>query len=232
MIVSASAMPHRMPTGWTLDSGDYAANLDAALELAGYGELRERQATLRAEGRFFGIGLATFSESSGVGPSIGMGSVGFSGPATRAPRGRPRRRLATVFSGTMSTGQGHATSLAQIAADVLGLALGEVEVVQGTPRSCRSGPAPSTRAPSPSAASAVYEAARKLLDEARKIAAHKLQRRPRDLTFEDGVFRPRTDCGYGGGRTRRQEGRGQGGRTLFSGGGWAWIFPPSDRQEP
>src|SRR5207247_533308 len=119
--VSPSAMPHRMPTGWTLDSGDYAANLDAALELAGYRELRERQTTLRAEGRFFGIGVATFSESSGVGPSIGMESVGF-------------RR-------------------------------------------------------------AGYERARKVLVKARKIAAHKLQRRPEDLTFEDGVFRPSDGLG-------------------------------------
>jgi aerobic carbon-monoxide dehydrogenase large subunit len=119
--VSPSAMPHRMPTGWTLDSGDYATNLDAALQLAGYRELRERQATLRAEGRFFGIGLATFSESSGVGPSIGMGAVGFRRAGHESARvvvhadGR-----ATVFSGTQSTGQGHATSLAQVAADVLG----------------------------------------------------------------------------------------------------------------
>src|SRR5262245_45986545 len=48
--VSPSAMPHKLPTGFTLDSGDYAANMDKALELADYRELRHRQGRLRAEG--------------------------------------------------------------------------------------------------------------------------------------------------------------------------------------
>jgi hypothetical protein len=70
-------MPHRLPTGLTLDSGDYAATMDAALALADYAEWRQRQARLRGEGRYLGIGLATFAESSGAGPSMAMGTVGF-----------------------------------------------------------------------------------------------------------------------------------------------------------
>src|SRR5262249_6364060 len=75
--VPSSAMPHRLPTGFTLDSGDYAANLDAALRLAGYAELRHRQTQLRAEGRYVGIGIATFAEGSGAAPSMGMSAIGF-----------------------------------------------------------------------------------------------------------------------------------------------------------
>jgi aerobic carbon-monoxide dehydrogenase large subunit len=189
--VSPSAMPHRMPTGWTLDSGDYAANLDAALDLAGYRELREHQVTLRAEGRFLGIGLATYSESSGAGPSIGMGSVGFRRAGHESARvvvhadGR-----ATVFSGVQSTGQGHATSLAQVAADVLGLTPDEVEVVQGDTQAVPFGTGTFNSRSMAIGGTAVYEAARKVLDKARKIAAHKLQRRPDDLIYRDGVFRP------------------------------------------
>src|SRR5262245_17757445 len=189
--VSPSAMPHRIPTGWTLDSGDYAANLDAALELADYREWRARQARLRAEGRYLGIGLATFSESSGAGPSIGMGSVGF----RRAGHESARVVVhadghATVFSGAMSTGQGHATSLAQVAADVLGLTPDEVEVVQGDTEVVPFGTGTFNSRSMAIGGTAVYEAARQVLDKARKIAAHKLQRRPEDLTFADGVFRP------------------------------------------
>src|SRR5262245_50230556 len=55
--VPPSALPRQLPTGFTLDSGDYAANMDAALALAGYGELRAKQAQLRLEGRYLGIGL-------------------------------------------------------------------------------------------------------------------------------------------------------------------------------
>src|SRR5262247_4092330 len=129
--VSSSAMPHKLPTGFTIDSGDYTANMDRALTLAGYGELRQTQARARAEGRLFGIGLATISESSGVGPSMAMAPVGFRRAGHESARvvvhadGRT-----TVFCGTQSTGQGHATSLAQIAASVLGLALDDMDVVE------------------------------------------------------------------------------------------------------
>ena len=84
-------MPYRRPTGLTLDSGDYAANMEAALTLAGYAELRQRQTQLRKEGRYLGIGLATISESSGVGPSMAMGAVGF----RRAGHEKLARRLLT-----------------------------------------------------------------------------------------------------------------------------------------
>ena len=63
--VPSSATPYRLPTGLSLDSGDYAASMDTALALAGYPELRKRQGQLREQGRYLGIGLATFAESSG-----------------------------------------------------------------------------------------------------------------------------------------------------------------------
>src|SRR5262245_32817103 len=188
--VPSSAMPYRLPTGLTLDSGDYAANMNAALALAGYAELRQRQAQLRQEGRYFGIGLATISESCGVGPSMAMGAVGFRRAGHESARvvihadGR-----ATVFCGTQSTGQGHATSLAQIAASVLGIALDDIEVVEGDTQAVPFGTGTFNSRSMAIGGSAVYEAARKIMDKARKIAAYKLQRRTRDLVYENGVFR-------------------------------------------
>ncbi len=196
--VPPSAMPHQMPTGWTLDSGDYAANMETALTLASYRELRERQARLRAKERYLGIGLATFSESSGAAPSIGMGSVGF----RRAGHESARVVVhadghATVFSGAQSTGQGHVTSLAQIAADVLGIAPEYVEVVQGDTQAVPFGTGTFNSRTMAIGGTAVYEAARKVLDKARRIAAHKLQRRSRDLIYEGGVFLPAKSAGVG-----------------------------------
>jgi aerobic carbon-monoxide dehydrogenase large subunit len=194
--VSPSAMPYRLPTGLTLDSGDYAANMDRALALTGYGELRQRQARLRAEGRYLGVGLATFSESSGAGPSMAMGAVGFRRAGHESARvvvhadGR-----ATVFCGAQSTGQGHATSLAQVAASVLGIALDNIEVVEGDTQAVPFGTGTFNSRSMAIGGSAVYEAARKIMDKARKIAAYKLQRRPRDLIYENGVFRPMTHAG-------------------------------------
>src|SRR5438034_8499160 len=125
-----------------------------------------------------------------------MGSVGFRRAGHESARvvvhadGR-----ATVCSGAMSTGHGHATGLAQVAADVLGLAPDEVEVVEGDTEAVPFGTGTFNSRSMAIGGTAVYEAARKLLDKARKIAAHKLQRRPADLTLEDGVFRPSDGLG-------------------------------------
>ena len=120
--VPSSATPYRLPTGLSLDSGDYAASMDTALALAGYPELRKRQGQLREQGRYLGIGLATFAESSGVGPSMAMGAVGFRRAGHESARVVVHADArATVFCGTQSTGQGHTTGLAQIAASVPGI---------------------------------------------------------------------------------------------------------------
>ena len=191
-----AAMPHKLPTGFTIDSGDYAANMDKALQLAGYAELRRQQTRLRTEGRHFGIGLATFSESSGVGPSIAMSPIGF----WRA--GHESARVVvhadghvTVFCGTQSTGQGHATSLAQIAASALGIRVDDIEVVEGDTQAVPFGTGTFNSRSMAIGGSAVYEAARKIMRKATRIAAYKLQVRKRDLTYEDGVFRPMVHAG-------------------------------------
>src|SRR5215510_744485 len=187
--VPSSSMPHRLATGFTLDSGDYAANMDAALSLAGYAELRQQQKRLRDEGRYLGIGIATFSEGSGAAPSMSMSVVGFGRAGHESARvvvhddGRT-----TVFCGTQSTGQGHSTSLAQIAASVLGIALEDIEVVEGDTQAVPFGTGTFNSRSMAIGGTAVYEAARKIMAKARKIAAYKLQRRSRDLVYENGVF--------------------------------------------
>jgi aerobic carbon-monoxide dehydrogenase large subunit len=189
--VASSAMPHRLPTGFTLDSGDYRTNLDAALALAGYTELRRQQARRRVEGSYLGIGVATFSESSGVGPSIAMGAVGFHRAGHESARVVVHADgSATVFCGTQSTGQGHVTSLAQIASSVMGIALDQVEVVEGDTQVVPFGTGTFNSRSISIGGSAVYLAASRIMDKARRIAAYKLQRRTRDLIYEHGVFRP------------------------------------------
>jgi aerobic carbon-monoxide dehydrogenase large subunit len=188
--VPASATPYLLPTGLTLDSGDYAAAMDTALALASYPELRKRQAQLRGQGRYFGIGLAAFAENSGVGPSMAMGAVGFRRAGHESARVvvHPDART-TVFCGTQSTGQGHTTGLAQIAAGVLGTAVEDIAVVEGDSQAIPFGTGTFNSRTTSIGGSAVYEAARKIMDKATKIAAHKLQRRPSDLVYENGLFR-------------------------------------------
>src|SRR5499433_2573398 len=187
--VPSSATPYRLPTGLSLDSGDYAATLDAALALVGYPELRQQQAELRKQGRYLGIGLAAFAENSGVGPSMAMDAVGFRRAGHESARVvvHPDAR-ATVFCGAQSTGQGHATGLAQIAASVLGIAVEDIAVVEGDSQAIPFGTGTFNSRTTSIGGSAVYKAACKIMDKATKIAAHKLQRRPRDLVYGNGSF--------------------------------------------
>src|SRR5262250_1106923 len=194
--VRSSSMPHRLVTGFTLDSGDYAANMDAALSLAGYSELRQQQKRLRDEGRYLGIGIATFSEGSGAAPSMSMSVVGFGRAGHESARvvvhddGRT-----TVFCGTQNTGQGHSTSLAQIAAGVLGIPLEDVEVVEGDTQVVPFGTGTFNSRSISIGGSAVYEACRRIMNKVRKIAAYKLQTSPADLIYENGIFHARTRAG-------------------------------------
>jgi 2-furoyl-CoA dehydrogenase large subunit len=137
-LVRADDFPYRTPTGGLYDSGDYEACLDDALELAGYEERRQEQATARAEGRLFGIGVACVVE-----PSISnMGYVTLAQTAEERAAGLAKSGNAegatvsvsplggiTVRVGTTPQGQGHKTVCAQIVAEALGVEPADVEVV-------------------------------------------------------------------------------------------------------
>ncbi|MGI9556739.1 MAG: xanthine dehydrogenase family protein molybdopterin-binding subunit, partial [Solirubrobacterales bacterium] len=124
--------PYTTAVHATYDSGDYSATLDQALELADYEGWRERQAALRDEGRCIGIGISTYVEPTGVAPSpffkeVGTRIGGYEAVTVEIDaQGR-----ATVHTGMVATGQGHQTTLAQIAADALGVPMPDVQVIQG-----------------------------------------------------------------------------------------------------
>jgi len=101
------------------DSGDYPAVLRRALEMSGWDRLTKECLRARQEGRLLGVGLACYVELTGVGP--------FEGATVRADAaGR-----ITVFTGVPSQGQGLETTLAQVAADELGVTPDEVSVIGG-----------------------------------------------------------------------------------------------------
>lgn len=187
--VPAKAMPYRLPLGLSLDGGDYAATLDRALEIAGYDEMRAMRDARRREGRYVGIGIAAYVESSGAGPSMGMSAVGFRRAGHDAAQvvmhadGR-----VTVFSGGHSHGQGHATALAQIAADALGLPIDDVEVVQGDTASIPFGTGTYNSRTMAVGGSAVLKASRTIRRKLERIAAVRLRARASDLVLAEGAF--------------------------------------------
>ena len=104
---------------------------------------------------------------------------------------------ATVFSGAHSHGQGHATSFAQIAGEVLQLPLEDIEVIQGDTAVIPFGTGTFNSRSIPVGGTAVMKAAEKIVTKARAIAANKLQVRISDLEFREGVFSIRPGGGPG-----------------------------------
>src|SRR5207248_6160261 len=119
-------------TGLTYDSGNYQAALDKALAHIDYQGLRAEQARLRTEGRYLGIGVTSYVEICGLGPSQVAGAVGFQGGLWESAiiRFHPSGK-AHVFIGSSPHGQGEETTFAQIVADELGVAVGDVKIVHG-----------------------------------------------------------------------------------------------------
>ncbi|MDB5894421.1 MAG: hypothetical protein JWQ88_1952 [Rhodoferax sp.] len=125
-LIAADAMPHATATGETYDAGDYRAALMRACERFGYQAERRAQASRRAAGEVVGIGIALYVEPCGQGWE--------SARVTLRADGR-----VLVASGSAAQGQGHETSYAAIAAEVLGLDSALVSVVHGDTAACPDG---------------------------------------------------------------------------------------------
>ena len=187
-LLSPGDLPRRLPTGFALDGGDFAATMDKVLAMGRDAGLAARRAAA-PDGHARGIGLAVYSELSGAAPSMGKGAVGFRRAGHESARlvMHPDGRV-TLFSGTHSQGQGHATALAQIAAQVLQVPEADIAVVQGEAGRIPFGTGTYNSRSMAVGGAAVHRAARQVLARARRIAAGQLGCRPRDLAYRDGRF--------------------------------------------
>ncbi|PYN77154.1 MAG: hypothetical protein DMD96_24405 [Candidatus Rokuibacteriota bacterium] len=138
-LLPREAYPFKSATGLTYDSGDFPKALEQVLAAVGYEELRRTQAQQRATGRLVGIGIACYTEYTGMGSTIfrlrGMTEVPGIEAATVAVDPDGTARCSVSFP---TQGQGHGTTIAQLVADRLGLALEHVRLEPGdTSRSPR-----------------------------------------------------------------------------------------------
>ncbi|MEO7652434.1 MAG: molybdopterin cofactor-binding domain-containing protein, partial [Bryobacteraceae bacterium] len=123
----ADEFPYATATGLSYDSGDYAAPLQKALEMADYTNLRTQQTQARADGRLMGIGISAYGEICAFGPSPATPAGGWESATVKIePSG-----MVTVMTGISPHGQGEETTFAQIAADELGVPLDDVIVLHG-----------------------------------------------------------------------------------------------------
>jgi carbon-monoxide dehydrogenase large subunit len=185
--IAPEKFPYKSATGWEYDSGNYPAALQKAMEKIGYAELRREQAEKRARGELMGIGLSTFTEIVGAGPSHTFDILGIKMFDSAEIRVHPTGS-AIVRIGVQSQGQGHETTFAQIAAEELGLPVEDIVVEHGDTDTAPYGLGTYASRSTPTAGAATAMAARKIRDKAQKIAAHKLEVDPNDLEWVNHQF--------------------------------------------
>ncbi len=184
--------PYTCPTGWVYDSGDYPRALRAAMDLAGYEDLRREQAARRERGEYMGIGVSFFTEGVGAGPRKQMDILGL-GMADGADLRIYPTGKAVLSVSCQTQGQGHETTFAQIVAAELGLSPDDVEVVHGdTDRTPFGLGTYGSRSTAVSGAAAVV-AARKARERARIVAAAMMEVSADDLDWSEGAWRVRGD---------------------------------------
>ncbi len=179
--------PYTSASGLIFDQGSYAQALERLTREAGYAELRKRRGPL-GDGRYRGIGIACYNEFTGMGCGTfrrrGMVQVpGYDAATIKVePSGQVR-----AFCSAASQGQGHATTLAQILADELGVDLADATIM---PTDTDSSPYGSGTFGSRTIVvngGAIILAARKLRDKVLRLAAHRLEAAADDLVLEAGV---------------------------------------------
>ncbi len=177
--------------GLKYDSGDYEKALDKGLEMVGYESFRKEQEEARKQGRYLGIGLSTYIEICGAAPSswIGVGPGGQGWGAAMWESANVRVHLTgkvIVTIGTQSHGQGHETTMAQIAADELGIPLDDVTVQLGDTLGTPFGYGTYASRSAAVGGMAVFNSTQKIKEKAKRLAAHMLEAAPEDMAYEDG----------------------------------------------
>lgn len=174
--------PYKSPTGWEYDSGNYEAALRKAMDQVGYDDLRREQAEKRARGELMGIGISSFTEVVGAGPSKDYDILGIKMFDSAEIRIHPTGKALARF-GTKSQGQGHETTYAQIVAEELGIPASDIEVEEGDTDTAPYGLGTYASRSTPTAGAAAAMASRKIKAKARKIAAHLLEVGEDDLEW-------------------------------------------------
>jgi len=181
-MIAKSALPYRNPMGLNYDSGDFHANMQTTLDRADWAGFAARREASRRRGRRRGIAVANYIE---------------------APVGAPREKVVVtvcrdesveIVSGTQSTGQGHATSFAQVVADYLGVPFERIRLVTGDTAVVTTGGGTHSDRSMRIAGTLLVKAATDLIERGRALAAPLLNAAPADLTFAGGRFRaPHSD---------------------------------------
>jgi carbon-monoxide dehydrogenase large subunit len=181
--------------GVMFDSGNYQGLLDKALEAFDYAGRKSECEALRRDGRYRGIGMAAYTHMCGMAPSRRLATSGFDRGGWESARvSIDSSGRATIYSGSMSQGHGHVTSLSQIAADVLQIPIENIDVVQGDTRQVQAGHGTFNSRSMAVGGSSVHVSSGRIVMKAKRIAAGMLEVDEKDVSYSAGEFSvPGTD---------------------------------------
>lgn len=195
--IQRADFPHRPYNGPAViyDSGNYEGLLEKALEAFNYDARIAERDLLRVQGRYRGIGVAAYTHMCGMAPSRRLSLMGFNRGGWESARvSIDSSGRATIFSGSMSQGHGHNTSLAQIAADVLQIPIENIDIVQGDTRQVQAGHGTFNSRSMAVGGSSVHVSSQRIVAKAKKIAASMLEVDEKDISYRAGQFSvPGTD---------------------------------------
>ena len=174
--IAPEAMPFRTGLTFTYDSGAFERSMDMALELADVAGFAARRAAARKRGKLRGLGLSNTIERAAA--------PGFEGAEIRFDRSG----AVTIFSGSITQGQGHETIYKQLVCDRFGLKPEEVHYVQGDTDQVFFGEGTGGSRTATIGSSALHVAAEKITAKAKAIAAHMLKVDAAAVNFHDGIF--------------------------------------------
>lgn len=178
--------PFTSVTGMHYDGGSYAESIRAAMDAIDYSEFRKRQGALREAERYIGIGFSPYVEPTAFGSKIAEASGTPSAyydsvNITVGPDGG-----VTVRAGFSASGQGHATSLSQVAADALGARFDDVRLVQDDTAAGTFCMGTSASRTAVIGGGAIRRAASEVREKLKSIAAHMLEASVEDIVIRDG----------------------------------------------
>jgi carbon-monoxide dehydrogenase large subunit len=187
-LVGPDEFPYRIASGIIWDKTGFIECLKAAADTGGYGELRIRQAAARAEGRYFGIGLASYAELTGIGSRIAVapGMPINTGSETAKIRIDSTGAITAAF-GVASHGQGLETTLAQIVADDLGAKFDDIRVVQGDSEAVPMSTGTYASRSAVLGGGAAKHASHLLREKVKKVASHLLEAAAEDIDVSNGL---------------------------------------------
>jgi len=176
-LIAPAAMPYKTPLGGlNYDCGDFARNMELAVELADVKGFSARRQASAARGKLRGLAVVNAIERA-AGPGAEFAEVRFDTSGG-----------ALLLMGTKNQGQGHPTIFRQILIDKLGLKPEEIRFTDGDTDTVAFGIGTNGSRSTVIGGTAVTIAAGKVIDKAKRLAAHLLEVSEADLTFADGRF--------------------------------------------